>query len=66
MIPLVSRRQCVGVEILKDPPPRIWSTYADDVDPYAGTKVAQSSLLALLVQQYKYRTNTFVEHLRRR
>jgi len=35
-----SPSQCVNVEVFKDPAPNIWSSYAEDLDPYAHTHFA--------------------------
>ena len=35
-----SPSQCVNIEVFPDPPPRIWTSYATDLDPYAHTEYA--------------------------
>ena len=35
--PASSPPQCINIDVLPNPPPAIWSSYAADVDPYAGT-----------------------------
>jgi hypothetical protein len=32
-----STPSCINIDVLPNPPPLIWSSYAADVDPYAGT-----------------------------
>jgi LysM repeat protein len=38
--PLSSPSQCVNIEVFQDPPPRIWTSYAADLDPHAQTEYA--------------------------
>jgi len=35
-----SPSQCVNIEVFKDPAPNIWSSYAEDLDPYSHTNFA--------------------------